>query len=90
MQMRTKGNSPAVSLRVSKLEWEKFITAGNNFFKNRNIGYIQVAEKLSFSITSPYYKSLKGLDEANKERSDTDQINHEKVLVEITKKTGGK
>ncbi len=86
MQMRTKGNDPAVSIRLNKEEWNDHVKKGNKFFKDRNVGYIQAAGKLSFSIKSPYYKEKEVIDLANKERSDEDQKKHDDVLDEIAKK----
>jgi len=89
MNMRTIGNNPAVSVRLSKEEWDDFATKGIEFFKKRNVGYIQVAGNLSFEKKSPYYKEKEIIDEANKLMSDEEKVNYEAVKAEIAKKKNG-
>ena len=55
-----------MSIRLSKEEWDKIKSDGDLIFKNRKVGYLQIAEtKLCFDSKSPYFKEFKDLDDKN-------------------------
>ena len=55
-----------MSIRLTKKEWDTIKSNGDMLFKNRNVGYIQIAEtRLYFDSKSPYFKDLKALDDKN-------------------------
>lgn len=69
MKMRTMGENPTKSIRMTKEEWIDIKNKGDKLFNGRNIGYMQVAETdINFSTTSPYYKDFVELDAQDKER----------------------
>jgi len=57
MKTRQIGQDMAVSVRMSKTEWETTKIEGDNKFKDRNVGYMQVVPgKIFFDTSSPFYK----------------------------------
>lgn len=89
--MRQIGQDMTISARLNKEEWNKIVKEGNEFFKNRQIGYMQIVpNQFSFDIISPYYKDKKEIDLVDKERTDEDQAKHEAILEEIKNKVNSK
>jgi len=85
--MRQKEMDCSMSIRLNKEEWNKIKESMDNFFKNRNVGYMQIIPGRVFPAEkSPYFKELESLDLTNKEKSDEDQKNHDEVLLKIKDK----
>jgi len=87
MKMREIGQSMAISIRISKEEWEQIKSDGDVMIKDRSVGYMQIApSNIHFVTTSPFFKDMKELDEANKEKSDDQLAIEALVIKEITEK----
>ena len=84
MKTRQIGQDMAVSVRMSKTEWETTKIEGDDKFKDRNVGYMQVVPgKIFFDTSSPFYKEMATLDKENKEKSDDQVIKDQTVAEEI-------
>ncbi len=89
MQMRTMGNNPTKSVRMSKEEWEAIKAEGDTMFNNRNVGYMQVRETdIVFDVESPYFKDFKSLDIIDKLKSPKQEKKDKLIMNEIKNKGG--
>lgn len=63
LKMREKGEDTAISVRLSKDEWEDIKSQGDTLFKNRSVGYMQVVpNNFHFDKISPFYKDFRDKD----------------------------
>ena len=82
-----EGHDMAISIRMSKEEWEEVKASGEASFKDRNVGYMNVVPgKVQFDIISPYYKDKRELDTKNKHKSEEEISTDKAVRAEISKK----
>ena len=87
MKTRQKENNMAISVRMNKAEWEEVKSDGDATFKTRSVGYMHVLPgEINFKMISPFYKDMKELDEANKEKSDEQVIKDQEVKNAIAQK----
>jgi hypothetical protein len=87
MKTRQVGQDMAISVRINKEEWVAIKADGDAQFKNRNVGYMQVAPgAISFENKSPFFKEMEELDDQDKEKSDEQIAKDNAVAEEIKNK----